>query len=341
MEKNFENWEASIPPQDMKAELKAMRRNLRRRNWKIVAISVFLVLAILFSVVKLVIPALEKRYWDPTVCSYLEDVTDTELIIATYSELFGHGKRLMSVDVEKTGFANYSLNTSYVSADRMHRQMDISFRSASLNKGEFHFDLNYDILGSFHRLGSASEYPYKSAMAQVKEKLNTLPEYVQVYASVTFREDLNLHQLQQLQFQYLDSADFIWAVLRSCEPTAEDYIQCGVSLKEYRSNDYSPEYWNSTDYSQLFLQRYDWTGSQMEQHVKSMLRFSGDQLKNGTGILPNGAQSDYYEKTLQYLEENGVKVYGSYVIATPEALLDMMNDGLLLHVHLMDAKIGI
>ena len=74
MEKNFENWEASIPPQDMKAELKAMRRNLRRRNWKIVAISVFLVLAILFSVVKLVIPALEKRYWDPTVCSYLEDV---------------------------------------------------------------------------------------------------------------------------------------------------------------------------------------------------------------------------------------------------------------------------
>ena len=34
-------------------------------------------------------------------------------------------------------------------------------------------------------------------------------------------------------------------------------------------------------------------------------------------------------------------LYGSYVIATPEALLDMMNDGLLLHVHLMDAKIGI
>lgn len=341
MDKNFENWEASIPPQDMKAELKAMRRNLRRRNWKIVAISVFLVLAILFSVVKLVIPAIEKRYWDPTVCSYLEDVTDTELIIATYSELFGHGQRLMHVDVEKHGFAEYFLNTSYTNASHIHRHSDISFRTATITRGQFHFDLNYGISGSFHRLGTSSEYPHKAVMAQAKEKLGALPEYVQVVASVTFREDLDMYQLLQLQHQYPDDAYFYWAVLRSCEPTPEDYIQCGVSLTEYLSDRYSPAYWNGTDYPQLFVSRYDWTGSQMEQHVKSMLKFSGDQVKNGTGILPAGAQADYYEKTLQYMEENGVKAYGSYVIATPEALLDMMNDGLLLHVHLMDAKISI
>lgn len=344
MTENYENWDAPAPLPDMDAELKKMQKSLRRRNRKIVLTSVILVIAILIGTIEVGIPALERQYWDPTQCTYLEGITDLELTMVTYNELFGHGKHLVSVDVQKRGFADYTMNTIFADWETANRMTKISHRSASVTKGELTCPPNFWMdgdMGMFAR-NLDSRNPYYASMNQrSRETLNTLPEYVQVHASITFSEDLSMDQLLELTRQYLgDHSQFIWALLRN---TSENdyYGQCGVLLPDYQSSRYSPSYWEETAYPCLFADRYNWSGSDMEQHIISMLQFSADQVAQGTGITLGGDGASYYLDTLAYMEENGIKTYGVYIIASPQVLLELMNNGTAAYLRLLDAQIAI
>lgn len=346
MNDDYEIREPPAPLPDPEAELKAIRRNLRRRNLKIVLTSVILAAAILAGTVKFAIPTLEKQYWNPTVCTYLEDVTDLELTMAVYTELFGHGQHLGSVDARKTGFATYSVNAVFLKWKTMTSLTDASFRSASLTKGELLCQDNFwidAIPGTFVRsITPETEKWFQTNTKQSRETLGSLPDYIQVYASVTFPEDKSMEELRELVNQYFPkNARFIWAVLRTGDPSDAPGTPCGIHLTDYLSQKYSLGIWRDTPYPDLFADRYNWIGSIMERHVSSMLKFSADQLQKGEGILPPGDDPDYYTKTLSYIEENGVKAYGSYVIATPQALLEMMDEGIIAHIHLLDAWIGV
>jgi len=346
MNDEFEKRETPAPLPDPEAELKAIRGNLRRRNLKIVLTSVVLVLAILAAAVKFAIPALEKQYWDPTVCTYLENVTDLELTMAAYNALFGHGKYLLSVDIQKQGFADYSVNAVFAEQKTINAQGDLSYRFASLTKGELLCPPNFwrdGIPGTFVR-SITPEMTQKNRVQNrwARTTLDSLPQYIQVYASVTFPEDQSMEELLQMTYKYLpDEALFTWAILQNCDAADDPVFPCGIPLSgvQVQSARYSPGFWNGTEYCKLFVEPFHNSGSDIEQHVKSMLKFSADQLQKGTGILPPGDDPDYYTKTLDYMEEKGVKAYGCYVIARPETLLAMMDEGMI--VCLLDARIGV
>lgn len=342
MEDIFENWD--VPPSlpDMDRELKAMRRNLRRRNWKIILTSILLVMAILFASVRYGIPALESRYWDPTVCTYLEDVTDLELTMATYTELFGHGRHFGAVDIQKQGFATYSLDTIFVEWKNLHSLTNLFFRNGTLERDEVILPTNFwlDTERGFiiRSLSSENVDFVQGRNAQTEAVLKTLPEYIQILAGVTFSEDQTMDQLCELIRTDLSTTRFLWAVLRN-DPEAEYFSRCGVHLTSYQYERYSPSFWRNSDYPHLFFDTGR-NGSYLEEHVTSMLRFSADQFRAGTGFSPS-EDDTYYQKTLNYMEENGIQSYGAYVIATPSALLDMLEDGTAACISLIDAEIGI
>ena len=60
-----------------------------------------------------------------------------------------------------------------------------------------------------------------------------------------------------------------------------------------------------------------------------------------SGLVPQGETEEYYENTLRYLEENGIKTYGCYILTTPDVLLKMMENGTVSYVFLVDARIGL
>lgn len=342
MDEIFENWNPPAPLPNMDTELKTIRRNLRRRNWKIILTSVALVLAILFASVRYGIPALEKRYWDPTVCTYLEDVTDLELTMATYTELFGHGRHFGTVGIQRQGFAKYSLDAVFLDWQTMSRLTDITFRSASLDRGKVTLPTNFWFdadPGFFIRSLSDSQDFVQRYNERTRARLNELPEYVQLLASVTFPEDQTMDQLDELKYTNMSTIRFLWAVLRN-DPEADYFGRCGIHLTDHQYERYSPSSWNTSDYPQLFLD-LNWTGLDMEQHILSMLRFSADQFRAGTGFSPSGEDDSFYQKTLAYMEENGIRSYGAYVLATPSALLNMLDNGTAACISLIDAQIGI
>lgn len=342
MDEMFENWEASPSLPDMDAELKRMRSNLRRRNWKIILTSVMLVIAILFSAVRYGIPALESQYWDPTVCTYLEDVTDLELTMATYTELFGHGRQFGTVGIQKQGFAAYSLDTIFLDWKDMHNLTDVTYRSALLDRGQVDIPLNFWIDSEpgfiIYSLSEFEDF-IQRRNPQTKEFLNTLPEYIQILASITFSEDQTMDQLCKLKRTNIRTTRFLWAVLRNA-PEAEYFGRCGVDLTLHQNEQYSPSFWRNSDYPHLFFDT-DWNGTYLEQHVTSMLRFSSDQFRAGTGFSPSGEDNSFYQTTLDYMDESGIYSYGAYVIATPSALLEMLEDGTAAYIELIDAQIGL
>ena len=65
-----------------------------------------------------------------------------------------------------------------------------------------------------------------------------------------------------------------------------------------------------------------------------------DQLQQGTGFLPTGEDSDYYQQVLNYFQENGIKTYGCYIITTPQTLLQMLEEGSACYISITDAWIG-
>lgn len=346
MNDDFEKRETSAPRPDPEAELRAIRGSLRRRSLKIVLTSVVLVLAILIGAVKFAVPALEKQYWDPAVCTYLEDVTDLELTMAVYNELFGHGQYFLGADIQKRGFADYSVNAFFAEQKTITSKGSPYYRFASLTKGEFLCPPNFwmEPTGNFFLPSITPETAaqYRAPNNQAKQALRALPDYVQVYASVTFSKDMSLGQLQEMTFQSLpEDGRFIWAILRSGDASDGSNSPCGVHLMNSQWIKYSSDLWEDTAYPKLFVDPYFCTGKDLDQHVKSMLKFSADQLQKGEDIVPPGEDPDYYTKALDYMEENGVKAYGSYVIATPQALLEMMDEGLIAYIRLLDARIGI
>lgn len=346
MDMTSENWENGISFPDAGEELEKMRKNLRKRNYRLVLTSVVLVIALLFSAVEILIPAVERQYWDPTACTYLEDITDLELTMTVYNELFGHGQHLMPPEVRKTGFASYSIQACFLQWETLNSLTDLSYRSAALTKGKLETEPQFwqeKPGGVFHQEQDYQDNDLlRLNMENARQKLQALPEYVQILASVTFPRDLSMKELQNLTARkFSDEILFLWAVLRTGDPEEGVSPACGILLTEYPSARYDPEHWAQTDYPDLFPARWNWTAKSMETHVISMLRFSAHQVERGTGIVPGWAGEDCYEKALAYVEENGVKTYGSYVITTPKLLLELLEKGTVCYVDLLDAWIGI
>ena len=68
-----------------------------------------------------------------------------------------------------------------------------------------------------------------------------------------------------------------------------------------------------------------------ENQFISQLSFMRDMCREGRGI---GDQA-FYENALAYIEENGIRVYGLCVVASPQMLLQLMEmdnvSGVFLH----------
>lgn len=342
MTEHFDNWEQTMPLPDADLELAKIQKNIRKRNGNIILTSVILVMALLLLGFYVLIPAAEQLYWDPTVCTYLEDVPDTELSLSVYTELFGHGKVLMEPEIQKTGFASYAIDSYYLEWESLNSLTDISYSHATIEKGQWKTEA-----GTFQNLPAGTIYRditdigeyVNLKQEEAAQTLKTLPPYVQLLASVTFSRDLSMEELDQFISQYTPrDARFIWAALRTGEASASS---CGILLNEYSSSRYQPEIWKNTDYPDLFPERYNWSSKNMEQHVLSMFQFSADQITQGTGLIPDGTDSGFYQRALDHMKESGVKTYGCYVIATPETLQELLASSRVVCITLEKAWIGV
>ena len=84
-----------------------------------------------------------------------------------------------------------------------------------------------------------------------------------------------------------------------------------------------------------------YAASDLEQHFKSLLQFSSDQLEAGRGARVYGGDRNYYAEVLRYVEENGVMSYGCIAFTSPQKLLSLLEDEQVSQIMLLDAWIDL
>lgn len=324
MEDKFEIT-GSVPPFP-DGELKKIRRSLRRRNRKTVLISLLLSAALLFGTVNYGIPALESLYWDPHTTSYGTDSTDLEMTFYAYCNTFNNNLMVSDIHAARTGFASYSLTLESLSYDTGKRD----FGYATLEKGKltvqegFWTDMGQRYVGNNIRDTSKDHL----------RLLHQLPDYIRVGCYVTFQEDLSMEEALALKRSLIQDIETTenytniqWLAIRHQENA---YARpCGLTLHGFYGlfdevNAWYPYFTGTTlDASGEVLDMgLSSEAERAEEQFKSLLRYLQDQQQRGEGIeVPS--YPNYYADALQYVEENGVRVYGCYITASAKSLLQI------------------
>ena len=350
---NFDNknWDALPSPAEYDKELKKIKKSLRKRNTMIVLTSLVLAAALLLGAVRYGIPALESLYWDPRTVSFgTEKGTDLDMMLAAYSDLFCPTTVITGTQALRTGFASYSVSIEYMD---ISKNEPVKFCYGTLEKGELFLPNGIWPNAYGDKVGALwMQDPYNNAYNKefYTQKLSQMPEYIQVGAYITFKEDQSVQDVLNFFNKYITSnPDDLnqntryWMAVRHSDQM-ENESRCGISLTGYsdffpEANRFYPAFNAAQGYSDLNLYEYTLQGQTAvyETHFKSLLKFMDDQLVHGTGIpapvSPVGeTDPDFYAETLAYVEKHGILVYGGYVVATPNTLVELMDNNLILNI---------
>ncbi len=325
-----QNFDMETP--EFKKELKRIRRRLRRRNFCLVLTSLVLTAALAFGILRFVVPALEKQYWDPSVQNYDQYDSDLTLTMSAYAELFCPDQIICYVNATRTGFAAYTLS---VSQWHTKDHGDVSYLNAALDKGELSFSPGFweYVPGNVFERACLPEYDMGEEFDQrTRDSLATLPEYIHVQAAVSFPEDLTMEEIRDL-FYRLEGGMVDWVGIRVCDMDRQVYPLCGMKptsggiIREQINESY-PDFDIKTSNS----------AEAYASHFKALLQYSLDRVNEGTGISPN-SYLDYYREALDYVNENGVTSYGAYITASPQTLLELQAEGIISQIWPREARI--
>lgn len=335
MDEIFENWNETTPLPDMDVELKKIRKELRKRNLRIVVTCLLLGAALLIGAVKLAIPALEKQYWDPNKRTFNKYSSDLTITMAAYAELFSPSQTISNVYATRTGFASYSL-----SVQQWHTkdQGDLSYQVASIDKGQLVFPQGFWEMCSANIFERACYPEYDMGdefNRNTREDISVLPDYIYLQAAVSFTEDMNMEQILELS-ESLDEGYLEWVAIRTCDTDEQMYPLCGMKPTA------SGVVWDSVNeyYPYFDIKAEEETGELFEKHFMSLLQFSIDQLEAGKGIeATNYMDISYYQRALDYVEEKGVYSYGAFIVAPARELMELMDSGIASQIWTQDAWI--
>ncbi len=325
---------------DPMEEMKQIKKNLRRRNVKLIAISVILVLALMVGIFQVAIPAVESLYWEP-YDSTIEQATDLQLTLQAYTELFLPGWEFTSVASGRTGFAEYDLVIR-----RFHLgRKEYDYQEGSLRKNDLGwsagFTQDWMALGEFDRMRDVVWYIDDEAQAKNLKMLESMPEYISLQVAVSFDGDLDMAQILQIH----DETDctIAWVAIRHCNPQGGSGLYCGMSpftapSTIHEINDAYPQFYLDP----MLNPEMDYRVEILEQHFRSLLAYSADQLDAGRGAqIHHGTDRNYYREVLDYVEENGIKSYGVVVFGTPQQLLELLENEQVTQIKIMDAWIDV
>ena len=334
---NIENmdWEEIKAPENVEQEMKKIQKNLRTKNRKLVITSIMLALLSLWAIVSIGIPLVEKLYWNPEEITY-KNRTDLETTLHAYTELFNPGSQLGRVSTRRIGFATYNLEITLYRNDWHTKE----YHFGTLEKNELKLSQSFLTSPSL-TIHSAIDTPNKEYFdrmdpwePRMQKMLETLPGYMQVQAAVSFNEDIPMDELLKFKEDY-PMVDITWVAIRTEAISDQWPTLCGMA--PWRAGAVYEGMYKDYPY---FMMSFYYEPSYLEQHFESLLRYSADQLEKGRGIAVSGNEN-YYRDTLAYIEENGIYSYGCVVTASPELLLELMNDERVVHMNLNDAWINV
>ena len=319
-----EAWDNDIPQSP--PDYQKVRKKLRRSRLIIILIPILVI-----ALVAALLPYSNVFFYDPSKQTYETFASDLDLYLTAYTELFHPGYVYYHTLVNRTGIGNYQLDLIRWGKNTGKQE----YCSATVEKGNA--TLSHDFLSSTLSMNiiARASYPVYDMdpehKAQIRQRLEQLPDYIEVTAALSFPEDHTMAWMSDFQEQ-LDG--FVtWAGICNASEDQQRYPLCGLTIHtsgvvHERINESYPAF-ETADLEK--------TPEMWEQHFESLLQYMVDhpEITDVMGL----ERVSYYEDVLAYIQQAGVMTYGCVVTTTAQELLRLLDENFVTQVWPMEAEI--
>ncbi|NLZ92507.1 MAG: hypothetical protein GX922_00600 [Firmicutes bacterium] len=319
-------------------ESRKLTKKVNTRLRKVVLTSVTIITLCLLSIFFIISPLVDSFYYNPAKISVGKSISDVNFDLAALIELNQPGYALAGqANVDRFGFASYDgyfyrLNLFTQEVDEVPIKIK---RNKSLSKN--FFDIDRPSFITIEAPGFLSSDDIKRQKERVMNHLQQLSPVAYVAAYLTFEDDLSMEELEDLVVQKNHFLNFVWAGIRTAPKGERMNNLTGIALHHHSIIFHSGDQPNTEKYPAFnFL---EWlTGNEgippgssrwavgTELHYKSLLKYMIDRKDVPEVFANNPNQREYYQKALDYVEENGVKAYGVLVYATAQDLIKLVEN---------------
>ena len=325
-----------------KNETRKLKKSVNNRLRKIVFAFVGIMTAILISIFFIISPIVDSMYYNPTEVTLGENQHDINFDLKAIIELKYPGYALSSgVDVDGLGFGEYDI--SYFRMNFFKQETDSV--NSKLKRNEYitnHTSWTNDSSFNFQTVRLPqwfTEEDHKDQKERVTDHISQLSPVAYTSSWLTFDRDLTMEEFWQLQLDYPDIT-FAWAGVRTAS-VGENIIDLlgfstmetsGIMLMDTPSQEKYPAF----DFLEWLVNPvgFDKDAAHIEPrgyelHFKDLLKYSIDRKAAINVLEQRPLRHEYYEDTLAYVEEHGVKTFGVMAFANAEDLIELLDNDII------------
>lgn len=321
----------------------SVKRTVNKKLRKTILSSVIIVFSILFTTNYIISPLVSSFYYNPSQKSVSKYQDDLYFDLKVITELNLPGYAINTVHSQNLGFGKYDIYFERVNLFNRETKSTNTTIKRNLQRGDsFHdfFPINYmeflDIAPDDRNRNSVEDRRNERNQELINyiKELNPI-SYVSSY--VILQEDITAKDFDELRKKYNNKVTFRWAAVRTApygtpnpylsgfNPNLNDGSVSGDSV----AKDKYP-YLQLVDYMKDGIDSGTFNGSFDEAyttHFISLLKYANDR-KKAIISLDGGSkiESQYYKNALNYVESNGVKIYGLLIHGEASELLKFLDN---------------
>lgn len=313
---------------------KSVNNRLRKATLKSLAIFTIVIVAVFFILSTII----DSLYYNPgKILTGMKD-SNIEFDLEVLTDLNLPGYKLASdVNTEKLGFGAYDISFFRRNTfTEENKNISIKIKRDKLSEASQNsFTEMYINFMSIRDKDRLSDQDIREQKIRVTDHLKKLSPVAYTSSYLTFEEDLSMDELRDIQAKYSD-VNFIWAGVRTSNPNEPAKDITGFSLdftndrvalnnpdeERYPAFNFLEWVANNGDKSS---KRSMWAQS-YEIHYKTILKYMIDRKEATDVLFYNNLNTEYYQSSLDYVEENGVNTFGVLVYANAEDTIELIEN---------------
>lgn len=358
-------------------EIKKINRAVNIKLVKILSVMLALMVAAGTYVKCVAVPSYDAQFYNPLAAvknvpdvrddSDDKNVSNEELFSPLYlsarafTEINCPGWSVTGAEAESLGFGCYDINITSTHSFKYDRDFSCKLVEGVQDSGageKWFFEQPKN--GLFYENGpmcvrhklSDGTWTYEqpeSDRQSHREAMEGMPKSVYLSAYVGFDEDLTVEELLKLDDEL--GASVVWAPVRISYKDQFRLMGFSLSGQEGVIMEATEEFeemfpYFEVDYELLYSGDLSEKQAMLEEHFKSQLKYLTYQKEFLTAFCATGAYHDYgdvieYHDALTYVRNNGVMVYGAFVIGTRDEMIELEQRAEVSSFHLEDVKLAL
>jgi hypothetical protein len=329
-------FEKEISQENVENETSFVKKSVNKKLSMVILASVAIVFSILFTIKYIVSPIISSFYYNPSQKTVGKFQEDLYFDLRAFTELNLPGYAITGAGSENLGFGRY--NIYFQRLDLFSREKrDVNAKiKRSVRIGTWQDFFASDYLGFME-----IRYPNRNELIEIQNKkvvdhikeLNAV-SYISSY--IIFKEDLSVKEFDELRNKYNDKVSFRWAGVRTesegkpvnylsgFNPNFNDGSVTGDSADKVKYPylqlvDYMPDQYSMKNSNGSLEEGYT-------KHFISLLNYMNDREKAVKSLDYSSVKGEYYKKALNYVENNGVNIYGVLVYGEARDLLEFIGN---------------